>query len=117
MVPPHREKTWSNYSTGLWSWGVLFSILLSFMGPPMRNFWDKRSPVKLAFNRTDADYSDACPVSSGWLVLCSTRSDSEGGYDLYIAHESSGAIYSLDKYNGSINTEKNELGASYCYRR
>lgn len=43
MVPPHREKTWSNYSTGLWSWGVLFSILLSFMGPPMRNFWDKRS--------------------------------------------------------------------------
>ena len=82
-----------------------------------KGFWDKRSPVKLAFNRTDADYSDACPVSSGWLVLCSTRSDSEGGYDLYIAHESSGAIYSLDKYNGSINTEKNELGASYCYRR
>ncbi|MBO5876836.1 MAG: PD40 domain-containing protein [Bacteroidales bacterium] len=69
--------------------------------------------VKLKFNATNADYSDACTVSSGWLILCSTRAGSRGGYDLYIAHEDSGAIYSLSDYNTSINTSLNELGASY----
>ena len=82
-----------------------------------KGYWDRRTAVKLAFNRTDADYSDACVIGSGWLVLCSTRSDSHGGYDLYIAHETSGAIYSLDDYNTSINSSKNELGASYTTAR
>ena len=78
-----------------------------------KGFWDGSTAQCLAFNKRDADYSDACPVASGWLVLCSTKSGSKGGYDLYIAHETSGKIYSLSSYNKSINTSKNELGASY----
>lgn len=77
-------------------------------------YWDSREPVYLPFNKTNADYSDACPVSDGWLILCSTRQDSRGQYDLYIANDRSGAIYSLSAYNSSINTGLNELGASYC---
>lgn len=77
-------------------------------------YWDGREPQYLPFNKTNADYSDACPVSSGWLILCSTRQDSRGQYDLYIANCRSGAIYSLSDYNQAINTGLNELGASYC---
>lgn len=76
------------------------------------------SPSKcMAFNKTSADYSDACPVSGGWLILVSTRSDSRGGYDLYIAHETSGVIFPLSDYNSSINTSKNELGPDYTTAR
>lgn len=78
-----------------------------------KGFIDGSPSQKLKFNNTNADYSDACPVSAGWLILCSTRSDSKGGYDLYIAHETSGAIYPLSDYNSSINTSLNELGADY----
>ena len=78
-----------------------------------KGFFDGSPSQKLKFNNTNADYSDACPVSAGWLILCSTRSDSKGGYDLYIAHETSGAIYPLSDYNSSINTSLNELGADY----
>lgn len=77
-------------------------------------YWDGGASRRLPFNTTNADYSDACPVSSGWLILCSTRQDSRGQYDLYIANDSSGAIYSLSDYNPAINTNLNELGASYC---
>lgn len=76
-------------------------------------YWDGRTARYLPFNNTKADYSDACPVSHGWLILCSTRQDSLGKYDLYIANANSGAIYSLSSYNPSINTAKSELGASY----
>lgn len=78
-----------------------------------KGFFDGSEPQKLKFNATNADYSDACPVSSSWLILCSTRSGSRGGYDLYIAHETSGAIYPLSDYNSAINTSLNELGADY----
>ncbi len=54
---------------------------------------------------------------SGWLLLVSTRKDSKGGYDLYIAHEKSGSIYSLTNYNSLINTTKNELGPDYTSAR
>lgn len=77
-------------------------------------YWDGRDPLYLPFNKTNADYSDACPVSEGWLILCSTRQDSRGQYDLYIANDRSGAIYTLSAYNPAINTGLNELGASYC---
>lgn len=79
-----------------------------------KGFWSGAEPVRLAFNRSDADYSDAFPVGKGWLFLVSTRRGGKGGYDLYIAHETSGAIYSLDQYNLSLNTSKNELGPAYC---
>ena len=78
-----------------------------------KGFFDGSPAQKLKFNVTNADYSDACPVSSGWLILCSTRSDSKGGYDLYIAHETTGALYPLSDYNSLINTSLNELGADY----
>ncbi|MCI2083098.1 MAG: hypothetical protein LKK19_04950 [Bacteroidales bacterium] len=78
-----------------------------------KGFWDGAEAVELAFDDKDADYSDACPLSSGWLILCSTRYDSKGGYDLYIANGSSGAIYPLSDYDGSINTAKQELGPAY----
>ena len=79
----------------------------------IKGYFDASAPKQLAFNTSNADYSDACPVSEGWLILVSTRSDSLGGYDMYIAHESSGAIYSLSKYNKALNTSKNELGPDY----
>ncbi len=76
------------------------------------------SPSKaLAFNKPDADYSDACPVENGWLILVSTRRGSKGGYDLYISHENDGTIYSLSDYNSLINTDKNELGPDYTSAR
>lgn len=78
-----------------------------------KGFFDGRTSIYLAFNKKNADYSDACPVSNEWLILVSTRSDSKGGYDLYIANETSGAIYPLSDYNSSINTSKNELGPDY----
>lgn len=78
-----------------------------------KGYFDGSASQKLKFNNVNADYSDACPVSSGWLILCSTRSDSRGGYDLYIAHETSGVIYPLSDYNTAINTSLNELGADY----
>ena len=76
-------------------------------------YWDGRPSSYLPFNKTNADYSDACPISDGWLILCSTRQDSRGQYDLYIGNCKSGAIYSLSNYNNSINTSLNELGPSY----
>lgn len=78
-----------------------------------KGYFDGSSPEYLAFNKTNADYSDACAVSSQWLILVSTRPGSKGGYDMYIAHEKSGAIYSLSDYNSSLNTTKNELGPDY----
>ena len=81
-----------------------------------KGFFDGSPSEKLKFNATNADYSDACPVSSSWLILCSTRSDSKGGYDLYIAHETTGAIYPLSDYNQAINTHLNELGADYSVK-
>ncbi len=82
-----------------------------------KGFFDGSPSKSLAFNKTSADYSDACPVNNGWLILVSTRNDSMGGYDLYIANETSGAIFPLSDYNSSINTPKNELGPDYTTAR
>lgn len=76
-------------------------------------FWDGAQSKYLPFNKADADYSDACPVNTDWLVLSSTRTGTKGGYDLYIANKNTGDIYSLSEYNSQINTSKWELGASY----
>lgn len=78
-----------------------------------KGYFDGSAAVPLAFNTPDADYSDACPVSQGWLILVSTCSGGRGGYDMYIANETSGAIYSLSRYNTALNSGLNELGPDY----
>lgn len=78
-----------------------------------RGYYTGAQAKYLAFNKADADYSDAYPVSEGWLFLVSTRRGGQGQYDLYIGNAESGAIYSLNKYYPSINTSKNELGPAY----
>ncbi len=68
---------------------------------------------RLPFNAPDADYSDAAPVDDKWLILSSTREGGRGLYDLYIANNETGEIYSMNDYNAGINSQFNELGASY----
>lgn len=82
-----------------------------------KGYFDGSASDRLPFNRNDANYSDACPVSDEWLILVSTKSDGMGGYDLYIANEKSGAIFPLTDYNSHINTSRNELGADYIPAR
>ena len=82
-----------------------------------KGYFDGRAARYLPFNKSNADYSDAFPVSSGWLFLVSTRAGGKGQYDLYIANEKSGSIYSLNAYNGRINTSLNELGPAYTTAR
>lgn len=75
-----------------------------------RGYWSGKRQVRLPFNGTDGDYSDAYPVNNDWLILCSTRTGTLGGYDLYIANVNTGDIYSMNDYNKGINSGKNELG-------
>ena len=82
-----------------------------------KGWFDGRTSKYLPFNKSNADYSDAYPVSAGWLFLVSTRSGGKGQYDLYIANENSGSIYSLNTYNAKINTSLNELGPAYTTAR
>lgn len=77
-----------------------------------RGFWDGRKSERLPFNALDGNYSDAYPVNSQWVLLSSTRVGGLGGYDLYIAHVSTGEIFSMNAYNVQINTSKEELGAA-----
>ncbi len=69
--------------------------------------------LKLAFNESDSDFSDAFPVNSHTVVLSSTRAGGRGQYDLYLADEISGKKWSLNIYNPYINSSNNELGACY----
>lgn len=75
-----------------------------------RGFWSGLKSKRLPFNNTDGDYSDAYPVNNDWVIICSTRTGSLGGYDLYIANVVSGEIFPMTDYNKNINTAKNELG-------
>lgn len=75
-----------------------------------RGYWSGLKSKRLPFNGTDGDYSDAYPVNSDWVIICSTRTGSLGGYDLYIANVVSGEIFPMTDYNKNINTSKNELG-------
>ena len=69
--------------------------------------------VSLPFNTPDANYSDAYPVNTQYVVLSSTKSGGQGAYDLYIADRTTGAIWSMNGYNPGVNTNRNELAASY----
>lgn len=71
------------------------------------------APVRLPFNTSAADYSDAFQCGPNHVILSSTKSGGSGLYDLYIANITTGAIYSLSTYNVGINSPLNELGACY----
>ena len=75
--------------------------------------FDGAKSVSLLFNTPDADYSDAYPVDSQYVVLSSTKAGGQGGYDLYIADRTSGAVWPMNSYNSGVNTNREELGASY----
>lgn len=76
-------------------------------------FLNGRNPQRLLFNESGADFSDAFPVNSRFLILSSTVSGGRGGYDLFVADLLSGAKWSLNTYHLSVNSSKNELGACY----
>lgn len=67
----------------------------------------------LPFNQLNANYSDPYPCGSGYVFLSSTKSDSKGGYDLYIANINTGHIWNLSSYNIGINSVNDELGSCY----
>ena len=69
--------------------------------------------IGLPFNTPDADYSDAYPVGTQYIVLSSTRAGGRGGYDLYLADRNTGTMWSISSYNSAVNTSREELGASY----
>lgn len=81
-----------------------------------RGFWSGLRSEKLLFNESSADFSDPFPVNDNWLLLSSTRADSKGGYDLYIASTTGSALFSLSEYNSGINTSKWELGSTIYIR-
>lgn len=88
-------------------------------------FYDKSAPQYFPWN-TGADTSDACYVNQDWVMVCSTRrvnGVSQGGYDYYIAKVTdakASEIWNLNLYTDTanrINTELEELGASYLPSR
>ncbi|SHE48591.1 TolB family protein [Pedobacter caeni] len=71
------------------------------------------APVRLPFNTSTADYSDAFPCGPNHVILSSTKTGGSGLYDLYIANITTGEIHSLSDYHTGINSSVNELGACY----
>lgn len=69
--------------------------------------------VKLPFNESNSNFSDACQVDGTNLILSSTKPGGKGCYDLYIGNQDEKNLVSFNKYNKSINTSLNELGATY----
>lgn len=71
--------------------------------------------VRLPFNESDANFSDAFPVDSHTLLISSTTIGGKGEYDLYLVDTITGKRWSLNFYNPYINSDKNDLGG--CYSR
>lgn len=69
--------------------------------------------TRLPFNNSNADYSDAFPCGTDYVILSTNKAGGSGAYDLSIANINTGQIWSLSKYNTQINTEDNELGACF----
>ncbi len=76
-------------------------------------FETNKAPEYMPFNQPIANYSDPYPCGTGNVFLSSTKSDSRGGYDLYVADINTGNIWSLSVYNSSINSVNDELGSCY----
>lgn len=76
-------------------------------------YFNGTASLKLPFNESDADFSDAYPVNNHILLLSSTKQGGRGEYDLYLADMESGKKWSLNLYNPYINSGNNELGGCY----
>jgi len=76
-------------------------------------YFNGKTSLKLPFNESNSDFSDAFPVDNHTVLLSSTKTGGRGQYDLYLADEISGKKWSLNLYNSYINSAKNELGACY----
>lgn len=69
--------------------------------------------IRLPFNESDSNFSDAFPVNNRTLLLSSTLQGGVGGYDLFLVDLITGKKWSLNLYNSYINSANNELGACY----
>lgn len=67
----------------------------------------------LPFDEPGSNYSDAFPIGSRYVVMSSTRGGGKGGFDVYIADLTTGAVTSLDALNPSANTANDELGSCF----
>lgn len=72
-----------------------------------------KTSLRLPFNESDQNYSDAFPVNHQYVILSSTRPGGKGSYDLYLADILTGERWSLSSYHVGINSTGNELGACY----
>jgi hypothetical protein len=66
----------------------------------------------VAFNQSNADYSDAYPAGDNLAFFSSTSSGGKGAYDLYLGDINTGETWSLDLLE-NVNSWRNELGACY----
>lgn len=76
-------------------------------------YFNNATPLKLPFNESDNNFSDAYPVDNHTLLISSTRQGGRGQYDLYLADMITGKMWSLNLYNPYINSDKSELGGCY----
>jgi hypothetical protein len=76
-------------------------------------YFNGTTAVKLPFNESDSDFSDAYPVDNRIILISSTKKGGRGEYDLYLADKITGKKWSLNLYNPYINSANNELGGCY----
>lgn len=76
-------------------------------------YFNGTTAVKLPFNESDSDFSDAYPVDNHIILISSTKKGGRGEYDLYLADKITGKKWSLNLYNPYINSANNELGGCY----
>ncbi|SFB86366.1 TolB family protein [Butyrivibrio sp. YAB3001] len=69
--------------------------------------------TSLKCNSKGYDCSDACPISSDYIIISSSKSGGKGGYDLYLVNIQTGKMTNLNKYQKKINTSLEELGCDY----
>jgi MYXO-CTERM domain-containing protein len=68
----------------------------------------------LSFNSAANDYSDAFPIGTQYLVTSTDgQVGGKGGYDLFLADRTTGALWPMTDYNADVNSMKNELGSNY----
>ena len=65
----------------------------------------------LKCNSKNYDCSDACVISSKYIIVSSSKGGGKGGYDLYIVNTKTGKMTSLSEHG--INTPLEELGCDY----
>ena len=76
-------------------------------------FYGGKTAKKLAFNTTEANYSDPCALPKGLLFFSATIRDNDSstaGYDLYLANRRYKEVF---KIPNSTNSSFHELGCSY----